>query len=182
MRTVLTLAALLPLAVGPSHASHGEAAQSAGAAEKKDAKPAEGEEKKGEGKDGAASKPQYKLGQPLDGHFDRYTLRSTRNVASFRYPLKDIVKSLNLDRPWQIRMGCAVEFGSESGMAEIAANHAACQVEILNAIERFTPQQLLTPGGKLRLKEAIIAGLNRRLATARVRQVYLTDFVVLQGI
>lgn len=170
---------LLTLGNGPANRARTEEkpAEGAPAAEKKEgAPPAEKEAPKGEEGKGAEAAPKWKPGPPLDGHFDRTVLRYTQWVQAYRYPVTALRKSLNQGTPAVVQLSCSLEFGSEAGMAEVTANETAVVSDIRGALDGFSAAELLTAGGKLRLKEAIVTALNRRLLTARVRQVYLTDF------
>lgn len=149
-------------------------------------KPAEKKEEKkeagghgGHGEAAAAAEPEYKLGEPLDGYFDRTTLRSGQRVVKLRRQFQ-VAQTVNVGKvAWLVKLGCVLEFGSETGVAEVEHDQNAVLNEIRSAVlNTANPGALLTVPGKLRLKEEIAGGLNRRLATARVRQVYFTEFLI----
>lgn len=189
LRWLLAVGLLVALALldgtPPRHAAAAEEAKP----EKKDegeAKKGEGEPRKaeGEGKD-AAKTPPPKLDPPLDGHFDRSTLRAVHRLADCRVPLKGIHQTIqhvnektSENETWQVSVECVIEFGTPSGVSEVSTNEQAMQTDICEVIQGFKFRELTTVAGKLRLKLAIVAALNRRLKTARVRQAYLTAFVI----
>lgn len=188
----VVLCALAAVNGFPSHQAGGEAkseAKSEGKSEgKSEAKSeAKGEEKKGEGAAGkegegaAPAAPAFKLGPPLGGYFDRTALRSLARVQQYRYLLKDVTQMFNTEKAWGIRFSCAIEFGSESGVAELENEQNAALNDLRSVVSSFKFEELLSVAGKIRLKEEIAKALNRRLATARVRQVYLTDFLMGPG-
>lgn len=127
----------------------------------------------------APAAPRYTLGESLRGYYDRTLLRYTTRLTGLRYRTGKIDLSLG-ERSWRshVRIELAVEFGRESGMAELQSNWTAMSGEIQDTIGRFDPRELILPTGKWRLKEALVAQLNRRLQTARVRNVYITDFIM----
>jgi flagellar basal body-associated protein FliL len=128
------------------------------------------------GEEAAPPPPVYALDPPLKGRFDTKTLLYRHRVTAYRYELKDVEQAIGERRNRKVVLSLAVEFGGESGMAEIQANQARTIDDLGKVLSRFTPKELLTPEGKRRMKEAMVAVLNRRLGTARVRQIYLTDF------
>jgi hypothetical protein len=139
----------------------------------KDGDKAEGEGAKANGGKGpSAALP----GKPLGGFFDLSTLRSGRRTVRYRQALDDISQTLNLGTPWTVQLSCVVEFGSPSGPAEMKIHEDALHEEIRHLIENYTPFDLLRNAGKRRLKGDIIDAVNRHLVTARVRQVYWTEF------
>lgn len=143
-------------------------------------KPAEGESPApAEGADAAKKAPAYAMGTPLNGRFDLTTLLSETRVATHRYALPEVNVSLPLNarRSAHVRMTLVLEFGGETGMAEIQENEIAFQNEMVTLITRFDPRSLLSESGKLQLKEALARSINTRLRTALVRQVYITDFI-----
>lgn len=175
----VALCGLLTLGSGPTGQGQGEEkpAESKPAAEKKEgAPPAEKEGAKGEGDKSAEPVKKFKSGPQLNGYFDRSVLRYARWVIEYRYAFNLLHKTLNLGTPAMVQFSCVLEFGSEAGMAEVAANETAVSNDICGAMDGFEAAELISAAGKLRLKEAIATALNKRLLTARVRQVYLTEF------
>jgi hypothetical protein len=132
------------------------------------------------GKNEGTSPSTQRQEKPLNGFFDLNTLRATDRIAQYRYDLKDIVQTYNQDTPWQVKFSCAIEFGAESGMVEIARKETAVREEIQRILERMQPTELLQAFGKQRLKEEIISAVSRQLVTVRARQVYLTDFLIVK--
>ena len=124
----------------------------------------------------ATPTPKPVLGKPLGGYYDINLLRPASRTVRYRYAFKDILQTINQGYPWRVMISCSIEFGAESGLAEVGENEAAFREDICKALERFAPRDLLRTSGKRRLKEEIIAAFNRRLATVRARQVYWTDF------
>lgn len=185
-RILIAVGILCALGLGEGYLNHSgtggaraaeEEAKPAGESGKPAEKPAHGE--KGEGK-GAPPKPQYQLGPSLDGHFDRSTLRSTRRIVQNRFPFICVEQALEEgDDTWVVRMDCVVEFGTSSALAEMPQYEKMVETDIRETIQGFRIRGLNTVAGKLRLKQAVIQAINRRLKTARVRQVYLTNFIIL---
>jgi flagellar basal body-associated protein FliL len=132
--------------------------------------------------DAGAEEPCYRLDHPLNGYFDMSTLRTGSRVAAYRYALPDIQTTLPLgpNRSVHVRLSLALEFGDETGIAEVQRGKVAISNEFQSVLERFDPRLLLQTAGKLELKDALVRALNRRLRTAQLREVYLTNFV-LQG-
>lgn len=132
--------------------------------------------------------PPYALGPALDGYFDVNVLRSTHRVHNLRHETGDVTITIwerdrhsrsgrRLEpRKHLLLMAATVEFGRESGMAEAHVHAKDIQQTIREVGERFEWEELLSVPGKLRLKRTLVRALNRRLQTAQVRQVYLTDF------
>lgn len=182
-RTTLSLLLLALLAPLPLYAGHEGGEKEKPAAKEGESKP-EGEKK---GEPGAAGekdkKPaapviKYQLGEPLNGHYDWNVLRAAYRVTHYRYPIAEIKHAASRAGLWQVRLGLAIEFGLESGMAETADNEASITEDIHRCLDGFEPGQLLLNSGKRQLKEALIATINRRLTTAQIRQLYFTSFTV----
>lgn len=51
---------------------------------------------------------------------------------------------------------------------------------ILSVLATGNPQELLTPGGKLKLKQQILRALREQVPGLRVREVYFTEFLIQQ--
>lgn len=152
-----------------------------GAADAQD-KTSSGESAHGDAKNEESAEPAYQLGDPLEGHFDLNTLRSLDRVAPYRYSLQAITTTLRYTASTSrhVRISLSVEFGSESGMAELYQNEAVFTDLVLSILLRFRVQELLRLEGKLKLKELIVEAFNQRLETVQIRQVYLTEFKVTQ--
>lgn len=152
---LLVLAGVAPLVLA---AAHGSEAQPAGA--------------------DAATTRTYQLGRPLDGRFDLTTLRSTHRLENLRYQLP--AQTYQIDTPSGrtvvIRLQFVLEFGAETGLAEIQANENAVLEEIEQIVHQANLRMLVGLNGKLQLKEQVARALNMRLRTAQVRQVYMTEF------
>lgn len=161
--------------------------ESTPAAEGGAAKGGEGEAKakegEGEKKDGESTpaKPSWKLGPSLNGKFDLNLLRSTWRLGHFRYSTDMIQMTLG-EKEWKrllmVRLG--IEFGQESGMAEMDQNRTLIMDDIQRIIGRYDPRDLNGASGKWRLKEDLITQLNRRFKTARIRNLYIIDFRMLR--
>lgn len=149
-----------------------------GAAPAADAAPAAGGHGAAPAADAEATPAPYQLAEPLKGHYDINVLRSARRVEKLRYPLENLVMSVRGGKGggWVVQMGCYVEFGSESGMAEIAMKDEEVRKEILDLIRGGQAKALLMTSGKIKLKKDMATTINRLLETARVRRIYLTDF------
>jgi hypothetical protein len=125
-------------------------------------------------------KPNYAeipLGPELEG-FDLSVLRALHRVEDFRYELGDL-RGVTLPPSRGIALSVVVEFGTQSGLAEISRKDSFVRTVIGESVGHFSAQELLTPAGKMRLKDSIVEELNSRLATAQVRRIYFTDFRVL---
>ena len=97
----------------------------------------------------------------------------------YRYPLEGIVvQDSDGLRKQKIELGVVIEFGGESGMAELQNLEASVRQEIERLLRDIRFGELIHPEGKSRLKELIVRTVDRQLKTARVRQVYLTEFRV----
>ena len=59
-----------------------------------------------------------------------------------------------------------------------AVSMATIRDSILTVLAQYTSEQLLTPDGKTKLKADLINALNRDVPELRVREVYLTEFLV----
>ena len=59
-----------------------------------------------------------------------------------------------------------------------AVSMATIRDSILTVLAQYTSEQLLTPDGKTKLKADLINALNRDVPDLRVREVYLTEFLV----
>ncbi|MCL5270761.1 MAG: flagellar basal body-associated FliL family protein [bacterium] len=147
-----------------------------------ESEPEAGVDDKTEGKAGdktaAAAATRYELGRPLDGYYDLSVLRSGRRLARCRYALPEIQVALGNRQNWQLRLDCAVEFGAETGMAELAQCELAVNDDLTQFLRTIQPEALLTLGGRQELKDRFTQLINRRLRTARVRQIYITDIQV----
>lgn len=123
----------------------------------------------------------FQLGPDLDGYFDIAVLNPPENYREYRYAFPSIMQELRHEqegfrsRPGLI-VNLTIEFGRESGMAEIDNKQAEVQERIQLTIGRFTASQLATTAGKRMLKEDIMLAINSVLKTAQVRQVYYTMF------
>jgi len=141
-------------------------------------KSADNDKKKGG--EGDASKPSPTptpvLDKPLNGYYDLKVLRASARTGRYQYALKDIQQTTHQGPVWEIMMSCSIEFGSPSGPAEMAEDELGIREEMQQILGGCVPSELLLAAGKLRLKEDLIAALNRRLKTAAVRQLYWTDF------
>lgn len=128
----------------------------------------------------ADTPPEYKLGRALDGFYDCNLLRMSRRVESYRHPIGEIgaQHQSGQSRPIQIVFECVVEFGAETGMAEIPHKEDQIKIDLREIVPHQTPQDLMTPAGKRRLKAEIVKAINHRLDTARVRHVYFTSFKI----
>lgn len=152
--------------------AHGEEAEDAG----------HGAEDSGHGGGGGETAtaeeeaPTYALGEPLGELFDRSVLRSTRRVKELRYPIEGIEATFGNRRTRTVMLSLCIEFGSETGMAEIQEREAEFREVIGRAIKNFKVSDLVRSEVKYRMKETVAHQLNIRLKTAKIRQVYLTDF------
>jgi hypothetical protein len=123
----------------------------------------------------------HRLGPPLGGRFDLNALRSGDRVKHWRhaFALRSVTLTRNLRQPIQVRLELVVEFGDESGMAELPHKEA----QILDALDaivgRADAASLLTTGGKIELKIQLMREINRQLRTARARDLYITSFIML---
>lgn len=129
------------------------------------------------GAGGGGATYRYKLGPELEG-FDLSVLRSTVRLEPHRYEMGELVATSSMPHPKHLRFQCVLEFGNESGLAEVERSHDIYKAMIMDSIGRMTDEELKTTAGKLELKETIIRECNRRLKTARLRQIYFTYFTI----
>jgi hypothetical protein len=120
--------------------------------------------------------PTPRVGPPLNGYFDLSVLRSGSRVAQFRLKLEPLIVQLN--GPQRAEIHATVEFGIESGVAELGQDLAPVMEELRGVTTRYTMAEMLTTAGKLRLKDEMAEVINRHLKTAQVRQIYFTNFRV----
>jgi hypothetical protein len=136
------------------------------------------------GGEGEASKPSPTpapvLDKPLDGYYDIKVLRASSRTSHYHYELKDVLQTIDKGCAWKIMISCSIEFGSPSGPAELAGEELAIREQIQQILDGCQPSELMLGAGKRRLKEDLIAALNRRLKTAAVRQLYWTDFRIVR--
>lgn len=120
--------------------------------------------------------------------FDLSLLRSSSRVSSWRYLLKG-VKSIAHGKsgPEEESIGkrsiftdIVLEFGRPAGMAEASDREVRLRATIRDLIGKFSSDDLLTTQGKIEFKERIVSEVNAIFKTAKVRQVYLTDFRLLR--
>ena len=121
---------------------------------------------------------QFKLGGALGDRFDIAVLKNEARVTRYRYEIKDIVQIIGKKQFRYVQADVVLEFGSESGMAEIYDSESAVKDDIRDAVAGFSFEELMHAEGKRRLKDAIVEAVNRRLLTARVRRVYYTWFKI----
>jgi flagellar basal body-associated protein FliL len=128
----------------------------------------------------APAEPVYRMGRALNGRFDVSTLRTGTRIDEFRYRLPELRANLPITqrRIAFVRISLVLEFGQETGMAEIQRSEKEILDEIQNRLANCRPRRLLLVEGKLQLKKELITTLNRRLRTAQIRQIYVTDFVI----
>lgn len=122
--------------------------------------------------------PAYELGPNLDGRFDISALRSVKRVAELRYPMDRVEVTLGGFRPRTIQVDAVVEFGSESGMAEIKKIDADARSVLRQLLARYSVEELVDGAIRTQISEQWILQLNLRLQTARVRQVYFANFKI----
>ena len=115
------------------------------------------------------------LGAELRG-FDLSVLRSARRVEKWRHELTRLQGSTTGKNQRSPNLSCSLEFGRESGKIEARMKDRNLHTVVEDLIGEFTSAALLSTGGKILLRERILTAVNRRLTTARVRQVYLTEF------
>lgn len=129
------------------------------------------------GGDGAAAAQVHtpQIGGPIEG-FDLAVLRSAERVNRLRHPIEKMRASVPGAEPMTVNFSVALEFGRDSGVAEVAAKEELYRAMLQDIVGHMRAEELMTVGGKIRLKEWMARDLNRRLQTARVRQVYLTEF------
>ncbi|HOE95423.1 MAG TPA: flagellar basal body-associated FliL family protein [Candidatus Sumerlaeota bacterium] len=158
--------------------AHGTAPEpTAGAAADEAEAAASGET--GHGKAAEPQRPAFRLGPELKGFYDYRVLRARDRLEPYRYPLEGIVvQDSDGLRKQKIELGVVIEFGGESGMAELQSLEASVRQEIERLLRDIRFGELIHPEGKSRLKELIVRTVDRQLKTARVRQVYLTEFRV----
>lgn len=125
-------------------------------------------------------KKEYALGAPIEG-FDINVLRSGRRLGELRYTMDGVMGTAIAEEPWIVHLSLSVEFGRESGMAEAEKKDAILRTNLGELLGQHKTQELMTIPGKMKLREEIIALLNKQLETARVRQVYFTDFRLLRS-
>jgi flagellar protein FliL len=68
--------------------------------------------------------------------------------------------------------------GENKPVETAAVSMATIRDSILTILAQCTSEQLLTPEGKTKLKADLINALNRDVPDLRVREVYLTEFLV----
>lgn len=158
-----TRLAALALAAGLGFAAMAGAAEEGG--EKKDAEPAA---------------PVYKLSPPLDGKFDLSVLRSATRISEYRFPVDQIKADLPYSRARNavVMVDIVLEFGAESGLAEVQSNKSQIVETLQTVMQNADPRRLSTLRGKMDIKESMTQALNRVLRTAQVRQVYITNFKI----
>lgn len=124
----------------------------------------------------AESEPQGpQLGPDLEG-FDLTVLRSKRRGKIWRYEIGKIEQTTMAPEQRRIRFSCSLEFGSESGDAEARKLEDDLRESIREVLSEITSDRLLSFAGKMRLKERIARLANEMFSTARVREVYITEF------
>lgn len=121
--------------------------------------------------------PKPVMGEPLKG-FDLSLLRSGARLAEYRRELGTIKATTHGHIPLEASITTVLEFGRDSGVAEAEKLHSILRTLVSDALGEFTSKELLSVEGKIRLKERIIAAVNLRMTTAKVRQVYFTEFTL----
>jgi hypothetical protein len=159
---------------GAATAAESAAGRAEGAAGETRGQPAGDEGDTGSGEAAA----EIQAGPPLAGYFDLSVLRASFRVNPMRQALDPM--QVQLDGAWRAEIRCTVEFGSPSGLAELGRIRTAVMEDLIGAAAQFKAAQLLTPAGKLSLKDEMVRAMDRRLKTARVRQIYYTDFRIAQ--
>jgi hypothetical protein len=162
--------------------AHGEApAKAEGHGAKPDGEKKEGGgegEAKGEGEGKGEAAVHYALDPPLNGRFDIKVFRREDKVREFRVEVPGIEEYIGTRNDWKVKLALVVEFGGGSGVTELQGCLAQAKIDIQKALQAFEGRELLRPEGKDRLKQDLIDTLNRRLRTAQVRQVYLTEYLL----
>ncbi len=145
-----------------------------------DSAPAHAEGEVAEAADGApaADTRGYVMGPPLNGRFDLTVFYGLHHVQDFRFALGPLRAGIGRERGWVVELALSLEFGNSSGVAECIELESQLREDVENVLSLQQGRALLTTAGKVRLKQDLLAMFNRRLTTARVRQLYLTDFLV----
>lgn len=116
----------------------------------------------------------FSLGSKLHG-FDLTVLRSGARLRKFRYLFEDVRGNTGLPNQATVSLSCEIEFGQESGIAEIMKNAETYRSIFGDIIGQTTMQSLLSVSGKIELKESALQSINHRLTTAQAREIYITD-------
>lgn len=124
-------------------------------------------------------KPDWQVEEPLHGRFDIKALRALDRVAVYRLELPKVEERIGPpERSSSVMFTCTVEFGGPSGCAELESKQALVMEDMERVASKYTPQELRPPAGRERLREDLIFAINRRLETARVRQLYFMEYLV----
>lgn len=123
----------------------------------------------------------YRLDGPLDGRYDIHLLRAGHRVRQYRKPLKEEIVNLGRSGLWKLVIGVTLEFGSESGMAEIKQREKRLVAQLRDVVHMQRPGDLPTVAGKLKLKRDLIEAFNEHFQTVRIRRIYFTKFQIVRG-
>ena len=118
----------------------------------------------------------FKLGKQLESRFDITVLKNRARICKYRMELVDISHPIRSTPKFYLQFSCVVEFGNQSGVVELRENLFPVEEDIRKLVHVMTFKALSHHEGKQELKLAVAEVINRRMLTARVRAVYLTDF------
>lgn len=123
-------------------------------------------------------RPRFPLGPSLRGRYDINVFLSNEKVIPYQFEINELRGSAGRRSNWVVQLSFALEFGSGSGVAECQGDEMKLRETIRAVLLDHHGRQLLTTAGKLRLKQDIIGIVNASLKSARVRQIYFTEFAV----
>lgn len=95
------------------------------------------------------------------------------------FPLDTFVVNLaDSDRSYYLKITLSLELTSEEMKGELEKRLPKIRDLILTQLPTKKSEDLKTVAGKQALREELMAGINERLQTAEVRNIYFTDFVI----
>lgn len=123
-------------------------------------------------------RPHFELGPSLKGRYDLTVLLGNDRVDAFQFAVNDLRANIGRSS-WMGQISLVLEFGAGTGVAECEIDEIQIRETIRLILLDQQGQQLLTTAGKLKFKQELIAMINASLKSARVRQVYFTEFAIM---
>lgn len=124
-------------------------------------------------------KPHFELGPSLKGRYDLTVFLGNDRVDAFQFAVNDLRANIGRRSNWMGQISLVLEFGAGTGVAECEIDEIRVREAIRLILLDQQGQQLLTTAGKLKLKRELISMINASLESARVRQVYFTEFAIM---
>lgn len=111
---------------------------------------------------------------------EEHAEKSTPEVTAFLHLENFVVNLADPEEHRYLRVGIDIglEHAMESGGEHGELPTALIRDAILTVLSTWTSDELLTPEGKMQLKEKLVSALQKRVPHLSVQEVYFNDFLV----